>query len=282
MDIISEHIIKILNNFKTSTIQSIQEQTQNIQSASNFKKLSLKSNGGSFISINNNRQKDNNSILKAHVDGCLSNDFIEIGTTCKSTKPFPIIMPYLYLLKTLFIGYTDNIDNHIAIKDAIYPLIPSEILNNKESQLAMIISIGKPNNTMYQIGIKKNQGIIFSVNHIDESNVIKMQYDDGHMIYINHSGLYATFNDNYKIGINISNFIANLKHNNLKLYNIIAGYGSNGLFIMLFLEIFIELLGLYLLLEILYEDEMKISVRLHQACTEIETFNLENTMSYNI
>ncbi len=281
MDIISEHILKILNNIKINTAQSIHKQIENTQSASNFQRLLFKSNGGSFISVNNAKQKSQN-IFNAHIDGCLQNDFLEIGTTCKSTKPFPIIMPYVYILKTLFIGYTDNIDNHLAIKNSLYPLIPTDMLNNKHKQLAMILSLGQSDNTIYQIGIKQNHGIILSFNHVDGSNVMHLQYDDGPLIYINHSGLYTSFNNNYRIGINLNKFLPNIEHNNIKVYNLIAGYGSNGLFIMLCLQIFVALLGLYLVIELLYEDEMKISVRLHQECTELETINLANTLNYTI
>jgi hypothetical protein len=279
VDTISEHILKILDNIKVNTVQSIHKQIEDTQSASNFQKLSVKSNGGSFIAVNNTKSKGQ-SVLNAHIDGCIQNDFLELGTTCKSTKSFPMIMPYIYALKTLFIGYTDNIDNHLDIKDQLYPLMPMDMFKNKNKQMAMILSFGKSNETIYQMGIKQNHGIILSFNHINDSNAIHLQYDNGPVIYINHSGLYATLNNNYRFGINISKFLPNIEQNNIKAYNLVTGYGSNGLFIMLFLQIFVEALNLYLVIELLYEDEMKISVRLHQGCTELETLDLTNTMNY--
>jgi hypothetical protein len=278
VDIWIENLVAIFDVIKKDSLNSMTTQINNINNINtgNLTALKVKSNGGSFVSLNSNSKNDK---LSANVDVCVSNSFCEIGMNAPSSLS---LAPYIRILNTLFIGFINDINNNFTseLKNKINGKMPAEFFNcKKERQMSMIVSLGDCNSLFGQIGIKNNKGLIGGINYmINEKDMIHVKYDEVFSFFVNMFGLYAYMLDTVKFGFNISRFIPLIVHNNLSLNNIVLGYGSNGFFISGLLNIMIDALGLYMVIEVVYETEVKINIRIHQASSELKEIEINNNI----
>lgn len=231
--------------------------------------LYIKSNGGSFVSLSTNEKYKK---MNVQVDTCIGNDKIEVGLNAKTAKNIiPNIGGYIYILNTLFIGKNHNLHEYLngEFKEKLYSNVSNEFLScEKESNLAFIMSVGHTNKIMYQIGMK--DGLVFAINYLPNTDdIFIVQYDNDFRLYANISGFYASFVNYLRLGINFSRLFFNLNHQNICIYNAVLGYGTEGFFALIMIKVLIVILGLYLIIEISYENGLNISLRLQQAANKL-------------